>query len=369
MPPFGTSKAPPNDPSDDICPVCKSNRYLNPSLQFLINPECYHKMCSTCVDRIFTSGPASCPVPYCGKTLRKKGFHKAFFADLKIEREVDIRKRVGAVFNRRQDEFESLRDWNNYLEEVECLVFELVEGSKEDRAKAEERLRRYKESNREDIEGNRKQGLEEQELERRREREEKEAARRRRAEVIREEEEERREIEAGRREVLERMARGEEGSAAEIEEMAKKIIARRSGARKDAVRASEQSNGSAAGGLTLRGLKKKEAPVAEKPYDPFGGLDLTPARYVLQNEYESEWLAPVKNDQRQMAGGFSLQEYYARTMFEAFSGLGVFIEEEFAGKGSSTLAASSDEVASMAAVQAAGGHVGLESKMEIDDVF
>jgi CDK-activating kinase assembly factor MAT1 len=97
-------------------------------------------MCSTCVDRIFTSGPAPCPVPHCGKTLRKKGFHTAWFADLKIEREVDIRKRVGQVFNRRQEEFETLLDWNNYLEEVEDLTFDLVEGDAKTRVKAEERF-------------------------------------------------------------------------------------------------------------------------------------------------------------------------------------------------------------------------------------
>jgi len=186
----GASKSIDNDPSDDICPVCKSNRYLNPSLQFLINPECYHKMCSTCVDRIFTSGPASCPVPYCGKTLRKKGFHKAFFGDLKVEREVDIRKRVGSVFNRRQDEFETLRDFNNYLDDVECLIFDLVQGTKEEKARAEERLKAYRESNMGDIEENRRVGLEEIEMEKRREKAEKEATRQRRLAAMREEEEE-----------------------------------------------------------------------------------------------------------------------------------------------------------------------------------
>ncbi|XMA11912.1 hypothetical protein WAI453_004703 [Rhynchosporium graminicola] len=359
-----SSKPPPIDPSDDICPVCKSNRYLNPSLQFLINPECYHKMCSTCVDRIFTSGPASCPVPYCGKTLRKKGFHKAFFADLKIEREVDIRKRVGGVFNRRQDEFESLRDWNNYLEEVETLIFDLVEGSKEDKSRAEERLRRYRESNRGDIEDNRKQGLEEMEMERRREIEEKERARERRARIKREEEDEKRDVESGRREVLERLATSDE-SAREITERAKRIVLMKGGRRREVER-SDVERGGNEGGLTLRGLKKKEAPVVEKPYDPFGGIDLTPSRYVLQDDYESEWLANVKLDQRQMAGGFSLQEYYARTMFEAFSGLGAFIEDEFSGN---ALPVAPSPVATMAAVQASGVQIKLESKMELDDIF
>lgn len=80
--------------STEVCPVCKSSRYLNPDMRFLINPECYHKMCESCVDRIFSSGPAPCPVAGCHKTLRKNRFRKQTFEDIGVEREVDIRRRV-----------------------------------------------------------------------------------------------------------------------------------------------------------------------------------------------------------------------------------------------------------------------------------
>jgi len=55
-------------------------------------------MCTGCVDRIFSSGPAPCPIAGCGKTLRKNRFRKQTFEDLAIEREVDIRKRVMAMY-------------------------------------------------------------------------------------------------------------------------------------------------------------------------------------------------------------------------------------------------------------------------------
>jgi CDK-activating kinase assembly factor MAT1 len=360
---------PPTDPTatnplDDICPVCKSNRYLNPSLQFLINPECYHKMCSTCVDRIFTSGPASCPVPSCGKTLRKKGFHKAFFGDLKVEREVDIRKRVGEVFNRRQDEFETLLDWNDYLEKVENLVFDLVEGTVKEKAKAEQELAEYRASFREEIEGNKKVGMEEADLERRREKAEKEAAKQRRLAALREMEEEKMDVEKSRRELLEKLA-SSEGDARALTRQAQKVILKKSSARRSVADAALESNGSAGSGLTIRGLKKKVAPVEEKPYDPFGGVDLRPERYEVQEVYDNEWLGNAKKDMRHMAGGYSLQEYYARTMFEAFSGLGVFIEDEVADKDHSATSA----IGTAAAAEASGGKIKLENKMELDDVF
>lgn len=69
-------------------------------MKFLINPECYHKMCESCVDRIFSSGPAPCPVAGCGRTLRKQRFRKQILKDIRIEREVDIRRRINTVYAR-----------------------------------------------------------------------------------------------------------------------------------------------------------------------------------------------------------------------------------------------------------------------------
>ncbi|KAH8816516.1 CDK-activating kinase assembly factor MAT1-domain-containing protein [Xylogone sp. PMI_703] len=352
------------NPSEDICPVCKSNRYLNPSLQFLINPECYHKMCSTCVDRIFSSGPASCPVPYCGKTLRKRGFHKAFFGDLQVEREVDIRKRVGEVFNRRQDEFETLLDWNNYLEEVETLVFDLVEGTREDKARAEEKLRQYREGNKGEIEENKRLGQEEAEMIRLKEKAEQDAVRQRRLQELKEEEEEKMDLERSRRAALEQMANSNEDANKIAKQLSRVILKKTSGRRN--VMDNKPTESTTAPSLTIRGLKKKVAPMPEKPYDPFGGLDLTPTRYTLQGDYDNEWLETAKADIRHMAGGYSLQEYYARTMFEAFSGLGVFVEDETANRPQPSM---HPMTAAQPALEAAANKVKLEQKIDSDDIF
>lgn len=83
----------------DACPVCKARPWLNKKtpLVFMINPECYHKMCQACVERIFSRGPARCPVAGCQKTLRKAKFRPQKFEDLRVEREVDIRTRIGKM--------------------------------------------------------------------------------------------------------------------------------------------------------------------------------------------------------------------------------------------------------------------------------
>ncbi|QSZ29763.1 hypothetical protein DSL72_004280 [Monilinia vaccinii-corymbosi] len=357
-----------DNPSDDICPICKSNRYLNPSLQFLINPECYHKMCSTCVDRIFTSGPAPCPVPHCGRTLRKKGFKAAFFADLAIERECDIRRKVGEVFNRSEDDFETLLDFNNYLQETEDLVFDLVNGKGKTRQDAEDKLRRFREANRGAIEENKLARLREVEMEKRREMEEKEMARQRRLAAMREEAEEKADVEKTRKQVLDQLATGN-GDAVAITQQAHKIILKKSSARRklgERDAAIGAGTGSADGeGLTIRGLKKKMAPVAEKPYDPFGGIDLTPTKYVLQDDYDNQWVEGIKRDPKHMAGGYSLHDYYGRAMLDAFSGLEIFIEDEVRDLPQS----GAPSVATVAAVQPSTQKIKVEPKTESDDVF
>lgn len=122
-------------------------------MTFLIN-DCYHKMCASCVSRRFGLGPAECPYPTCHLVLRKHKFRAQTFPDLKVEREVDVRKRVKAVFNRREEDFETLREWNDYLEEVERITFELLDDDVETRKRAERELVEHATANKKAIERN-----------------------------------------------------------------------------------------------------------------------------------------------------------------------------------------------------------------------
>jgi Zinc finger, C3HC4 type (RING finger)/CDK-activating kinase assembly factor MAT1 len=87
---------------EDICPVCKNSTYLQKNLRFKINTKCYHRICEGCVDRI-TSTQKKCPIAGCpfaarGIIPRRGDYRVQTFGDLAIEREVDIRKRVMAMY-------------------------------------------------------------------------------------------------------------------------------------------------------------------------------------------------------------------------------------------------------------------------------
>ncbi|OAA62021.1 cdk-activating kinase assembly factor mat1 [Niveomyces insectorum RCEF 264] len=265
-----------NGSADDICPVCKTIRYLNKDMVFLINPACYHPMCSTCVARLFT-GPNQCPYAGCHQTLRRKDFRRPFFDDLAVEREVDIRRRVAAVFNQTEDDFESLDAYNEYLEKHQ----------REGLLAAEEQALQAREGT---------------------------------------------------------PIGGGGGAAA----------------------AAAGNNGN--GGLTIRGLKDKRkaaaGAAAEGPYDPFEGLDPPPARFRVQpGPYRNPWLQNAREHTSHVVGGYDVHEYCARALFEAFSGLAVFVgDEKEAGPGLSAA-----EVATLgASLAAVDPSESLPIKMEVD---
>ncbi|AEO65960.1 uncharacterized protein THITE_2018475, partial [Thermothielavioides terrestris NRRL 8126] len=315
--------------SEDMCPVCKTIRYLNKDMEFLINPECYHSMCVNCVNRLFNDGPNQCPYAGCHKTLRRKGFRSAFFGDLAVEREVDIRRRVAAVFNQSEDDFETLRDYNNYLQMVEDLTFDLVSGTDARRRAAEATLQQWEAEHRADIERNRKAGREADEQTRRRLAAEREAARQRRVEALREAEEEKRERARSREAELDSLAQGGDGGGPGAQRV--QLKRRGQAAANRAVEAAVNAAVGAAdvGRLSIRGLKeKKKAPAPEGPYDPFGGMDFVPSRYKLRAGLTHPGVEKYKADPAHITGGYSFDEYAARAMYEAFAGLGVFIEDE-----------------------------------------
>ncbi|CAA3030570.1 CDK-activating kinase assembly factor MAT1 [Olea europaea subsp. europaea] len=43
-------------------------------------------------------------------------------------KEIAIRKRIANIYNKREEDFASLREYNDYLEEVEDMIFNLIEG-------------------------------------------------------------------------------------------------------------------------------------------------------------------------------------------------------------------------------------------------
>lgn len=252
---------------------------------------------------------------------------------------------MGNSLNRREDEFDSKLDWDNFLEQRETMIMNLVLGI--DVAKTEADLRKYEASNLDSIRANKARASQEASSFLEQQSFEQEQARLRRMAAREEYEREQRELAAGREEVLSRLASGRPGDAASIAREGQKILLKKSSARrseeerlrqKQAALRGEKGKGARVVSATtdsdaepslIKGLKKVTLPEPEKPYDPFGGIQADKRDYyVLQDHYPSQWLEQARNNATFAAGGFDVREYYSRTLFEAFAGLGVFVDEE-----------------------------------------
>ncbi|KAK5133851.1 hypothetical protein LTR08_007182 [Meristemomyces frigidus] len=313
----------------EICPVCKSSRYLNSSLRFLVNPECYHKMCESCVDRIFSHGPAQCPIPGCRRTLRKHRFREQTFEDIKVEREVDIRKRVQAVFNRREEEFESLRDYNDYLNDVEDITFNLVNHI--DVEETNRRFEAYQSANEKEIQENAQLAQQEKQSFSALQKAERHQARERREAARREEEDERREVEDNRRDLLNRLASGADAETVAKEgqqvQLKKRMDRQAATERQRQLQAATESRNDSRN-IVIKGLKSRQKVEPEAPIDPFGGLRFANTYFTLQDDYLWEGIQDTKNDVKHAAGGYDVRDYTQRALLAAFGGLGVFVADE-----------------------------------------
>lgn len=144
-----------------MCPRCKTTKYRNPSLKLLVN-VCGHTLCESCVDLLFLKGSGSCPE--CNVPLRRNNFRVQMFEDPKVEKEVDIRRRILRDYNRKEEDFASVELYNDYLEEIETIVFNLVNNV--DLLNTNKKIEAYKKENRDLIAKNKNRlGREEYELE------------------------------------------------------------------------------------------------------------------------------------------------------------------------------------------------------------
>ncbi|KAJ3199235.1 TFIIH/NER complex subunit [Entophlyctis luteolus] len=312
----------------DVCPVCRSDRYLNPNLRLLVS-LCYHKMCESCINRLFLQGAAPCPI--CGTSLRKSNFVTQTFEDLRVEKEVHFRKKVGKFFNKRLEDFNyDQRKYDDYLEEVEDIMFNLANDV--DVQATNERVEKFRQENKELIAANiSKQMNEDREIAYRLKREREEKRIRREALILHGLEESRvKEVE--KQAMLEELANSDRPPEEIIESYkkrhsAEKAIANSTGTLESILREAENTlaavwreqdilHGSSS-------LDDEDAAAAaelaadfdafdHEYQDPIEGLVLAPVGY------HDPWTADIGVDPAARASGYMAQWSHARAIQSAF---------------------------------------------------
>ncbi|KAK3553624.1 hypothetical protein QTP70_006269 [Hemibagrus guttatus] len=115
--------------------------------------------CENCVEMLFVRGSGNCV--QCDTPLRKSNFRLQLFEDPAVDKEVEIRKKVLKLYNKRDVDFPSLREYNDYLETVEEIVFNLTNNV--DIENTKQLMEQYQRDNRDIIQRNKAKLTREQE--------------------------------------------------------------------------------------------------------------------------------------------------------------------------------------------------------------
>uniref|UniRef100_A0A4W3GR78 MNAT1 component of CDK activating kinase n=1 Tax=Callorhinchus milii TaxID=7868 RepID=A0A4W3GR78_CALMI len=103
--------------------------------------------CESCVELLFVRGSGNCQE--CNTPLRKSNFRVQLFEDPTVDKEVEIRKKVLKVYNKREEDFPSLCEYNDFLEEVEDIVYNMTNNV--DLENTKRRMEQYQRDNKEVI--------------------------------------------------------------------------------------------------------------------------------------------------------------------------------------------------------------------------
>lgn len=223
--------------------------------------------------------------------------------------------------NKREDDFETLRDYNDYLEQVEDITWNLI--LKIDVEETEHRLRRW---------------------------EEHQAA----------------QLHPG---ATRRLIDPDPSLPTDTAH----VVLKKGGTQRKAAATTTASTSTPTDaatdkdkGFAFRGLKKRVAPPPEAPFDPFGGWALAPTYYTLQDDYDVEWLTAQKNDAAHTVGGYDMRDFYNRALRDAFGGLGLFVQDEVEARNKVSMDAG--VATNQAAAVVAGAGAGARD-VAMDDVF
>jgi len=272
-------------------------------------------MCESCIDRLFTLGPAPCPI--CNKTLRKLAFTPQTFEDLSVEKEIAVRRRIAKHFNKRKDDFPDLRSYNDYLEEAEEIAFNLI--NENDIPETEARIAKYSAENAALIELNLQReeayarALREQEEQERREREQ------RALDLKRADEELQEEKAKEQRSIIDKLEMSDK-NALKLIAKARANAQKRSNARA----AANASTIRAGGADFLRSRAAQSVEVPDVPHVPLQDeYTAYEDMFQLQPAYDDFFSEAVRKDREGImrAGGYMIEEAWERAIRSAVAGL------------------------------------------------
>lgn len=323
-----------DDMRDIVCPICKTSRYLSPDMKFLVNPECYHKICESCVDRIFTLGPTKCPYENCNKILRKLKFKRQIFDNIEIEKEIDIRNKVYKIMNKFEEDFETREDYDKFLEDREDVIFELsnLESTNETQLEnVEKKLMKYEQINKRTIQANNMKMKTQESKQNDMESVQNSLHKERLALIKQMEEQNFEDNQSYKQKIIAELSKGTDKNKI-IANVKMEIKLKKSSQRRkleDLNKVLKSNSYSFSHFNRLQENNNEE--YTDVPFTPFNGDRELHKKYKVSEEhqfYYDPFISNLGKVPKYIANGFNEKNIYEKLLNDAFLGFGVFVQEE-----------------------------------------
>ena len=102
---------------------CKSKSVSPSNSSIRLYTHFYKTSCMSCVDRELSRRKVF-PCPICETLVKRVTLSTRSLDDIQCEKDTSWRRRVTKVYNKTQKDFKTLLEYNNYLEEVEDIIWE-----------------------------------------------------------------------------------------------------------------------------------------------------------------------------------------------------------------------------------------------------
>mmetsp|Transcript_4437 Transcript_4437/g.6288 ORF Transcript_4437/g.6288 Transcript_4437/m.6288 type:complete len:288 (+) Transcript_4437:135-998(+) len=128
-----------------VCSICKSEDKITRD-KLLVNSHCGHRFCNSCCEREFSKRKQFL-CPKCKSVVKRGNLSEKTIDEIAVQREMTHRRKLIKIFNKTEEDFETLLEYNNYLEELETLVYNLTNGVDVEASQA--KVKAYEEANKE----------------------------------------------------------------------------------------------------------------------------------------------------------------------------------------------------------------------------
>jgi len=128
------------------CSACHVDYYYNPDVRVFFSAVCDHRVCESCITRLFQPGPYKCPA--CERQLVAEDFSQEPREARQVESEVKVRRQISEIYCKTKADFASEDEYNDYLTLREDMVYRLVNPASQDEVQETWReIDKYREQN------------------------------------------------------------------------------------------------------------------------------------------------------------------------------------------------------------------------------